>query len=75
MRQMLQWVLMAAVCTVLAAGTDPGLVEAQSSFDEAMKLRSAGKYADAIQKAERALSLWEAALGLDPVWWTPFEAS
>src|SRR5688572_2802067 len=45
------------------AGVDPRLVEAQSSFEEARKLGAAGKYAEAITKAERALALREAALG------------
>src|SRR5262245_12046876 len=45
------------------AGVDPRLLDAQNAFDEATKLKEAGKYTDAISKAEQALALREAALG------------
>src|SRR5688572_600777 len=45
------------------AGVDPRLLEAQASFEEARKLKTAGKFADATSRAEYALSLWEAVLG------------
>src|SRR5688500_17502919 len=45
------------------AGTDPRLVEAQAILDEAKELNEAGKYADALAAAERALAIREALLG------------
>jgi hypothetical protein len=41
---------------------DARLVEAQAAFDDATKLRDAGKYADAIRQGERSLALREAVL-------------
>jgi CHAT domain-containing protein/Tfp pilus assembly protein PilF len=68
MGRVLGWLTVVFLCC--AAGedagvepTDPRLLEAQSAFDEAMKLQEAGKYAEAIPKAEHALTLREATLG------------
>ncbi len=68
MREVVRW--MAAVflfCALAAAaadgGTDARLMEAQTAIDEALKLKEARKYAEAISQAERALPLREAVLG------------
>src|SRR4051812_44678389 len=52
-----------AVAATPDAGADPRLAEAQADFDEATKLRDAGKFQEAAEKAGHAVSLWEAALG------------
>src|SRR4051794_22122250 len=68
-RPMLQVMAVVLLCggAVAAAAQDAGvdarLVEAQTAYEEATKLGEAGKYADAIAKAERALALREDALG------------
>ena len=68
MWRVLRWMMVACLCC--AAGGDAGveptdarLLEAQSALDEARKLKREGKYADAIPKAEHALTLREAVLG------------
>ncbi|HEY8210918.1 MAG TPA: CHAT domain-containing tetratricopeptide repeat protein [Myxococcaceae bacterium] len=48
------------------AGVDPRRGEAASAYGEAVKLKDAGKIADAIPKAERALALWEGLPGGAP---------
>ena len=45
------------------AGVDARLVEAQKAYQESGELAKAGRYADAIPKAERALALREEVLG------------
>lgn len=68
MRRMLGWTALVVVCCAAeAAAQDVRLLEAQAAFDEAVKLRSIDKYADALSPGERALALREAALGaMDP---------
>ncbi|MBN1204902.1 MAG: CHAT domain-containing protein [Myxococcaceae bacterium] len=68
MRRVLGWMTVVFLCC--AAGkdagvepSDPRLVEAQAALDEAEKLQKEGKYAEAIPKAEQALTLREAVLG------------
>jgi len=68
MRRALRRTWAAALCLVLVgatpdAGMDPRLVEAARAYDEATKLKDAGKYAEAASTADRACSLWEAVLG------------
>jgi tetratricopeptide (TPR) repeat protein len=46
-----------------ATEQDRALVEAHKLFNESVSLRDQGKYAEAIQLAERALAIWEKALG------------
>src|SRR5262245_30851500 len=46
-----------------ATEQDRALVEARKSFNESVNMLDKGKYADAIQLAERALVIWEIALG------------
>ncbi|MCY1077668.1 CHAT domain-containing tetratricopeptide repeat protein [Archangium lansingense] len=53
----------AACATVEKVPVDARLVEAQKAFDEAMRSRAEGRFADAVPPAERALELREAALG------------
>ncbi|HYV45079.1 MAG TPA: CHAT domain-containing tetratricopeptide repeat protein [Myxococcaceae bacterium] len=61
--------LLAVACTALAAaqdaGMDPRLAEAQAASDKAVMLKDAGRYAEAIPEAERALVAREAVLGKD----------
>ena len=45
------------------AGVDPRLVEADAAYQEADELMGAGKWHEALPKAERALALREAVLG------------
>ncbi|WPB81699.1 tetratricopeptide repeat protein [Archangium violaceum] len=52
-----------ACATVEKVPADARLVEAQKSFDEAVRLREEGRLMDAVTPAERALELREAALG------------
>src|SRR5687768_4917963 len=69
MRPMLHLIAVVILCSsALAsaaqdAGMDMRLVDGQAAFDEATKLKGEGKYVDALSKADRALALWEAALG------------
>src|SRR5262249_12163391 len=68
MRRVLSWMAVLFLCCAAAgdAGvepSDPRLLEAQSSLDEAKKLQNEGKYAEALPKAEQALALREAVLG------------
>ncbi|MCP3138191.1 CHAT domain-containing tetratricopeptide repeat protein [Pyxidicoccus xibeiensis] len=67
MRQLLGWVTVGVLCFATVAipeqGTDLRLHEARAAFDEATKLRGAGRYADAIRHGEHALALRQAALG------------
>jgi tetratricopeptide (TPR) repeat protein len=46
-----------------ATEQDRALAEAHKLFNESVSLRDQGKYAEAIQLAERALAIWEKALG------------
>jgi len=70
MRRVLLWMAMAVLCCTpfrqvapARPGVDPRLPQAQAEFEAAANLKAAGRYADAIPKAERALSLRESALG------------
>ncbi|WP_224372616.1 CHAT domain-containing tetratricopeptide repeat protein [Hyalangium versicolor] len=68
MRQGARWLAIALVCWTggVASGAgraDARLQEAQKAFEEATRLREAGRYAEAIALGERALALREAALG------------
>ncbi|EAU67728.1 CHAT domain-containing tetratricopeptide repeat protein [Stigmatella aurantiaca] len=61
---------MAVILLCCAAGTvkadEPGnarLLEAQTAYDEAVKLFEAGKYADALERSKHSLLLREAELG------------
>ena len=69
MRRVLEWTAVVVLCCTCAAHLvageaqrDARLVEAQAAFDEATKLKDAGKYADAIKQGEHALTLREAVL-------------
>jgi tetratricopeptide (TPR) repeat protein len=62
------WAVVVALCCAAGAAagaeqTDARLRTAQKSFDEAVKLREAGKYAEAIAQGEHALALREEVLG------------
>jgi CHAT domain-containing protein/Tfp pilus assembly protein PilF len=53
-------------CAAAASGEElpePRLQEAQAAYDEALKLQGAGRYAEAVARAEHALALREALLG------------
>ncbi|WP_395850952.1 tetratricopeptide repeat protein [Cystobacter fuscus] len=74
MRQVVQWVMVVALCCVgCAVGGQAGmgnkwkpnerLVEAQADFDAALKFEEAGEYAKALARAEHALMIREAVLG------------
>ncbi|WP_199741737.1 CHAT domain-containing tetratricopeptide repeat protein [Corallococcus sp. CA047B] len=70
MRQALGWLWMLGVLCCCATGggvievkPDARLLEAQAAFDDAMKLKDAGGYSDALARAEQALTLREAVLG------------
>jgi CHAT domain-containing protein/Tfp pilus assembly protein PilF len=52
-----------ACATAGKVPTDARLEEAQKAFDEGLRLKEAGKYAEAVPQAERALAIREAALG------------
>ena len=68
MRLGLRRIAVAVLCWAAGTGaapeqTDPRLREARAAFDEATKLKDAGKYAKALARGEHALVLREAALG------------
>lgn len=68
MRRSFRWMALILLCCAAKAGAgeeqkDAGLAESQAALDQATKLKTAGKYAEAILQAERALALREAALG------------
>ncbi len=68
MRQGFKWVLVLILCCAAGAAAgeqqpDARLQEAQRAYDEATALDKAGKYAEAVTLAERALALREAVLG------------
>ncbi|ADO69806.1 CHAT domain-containing tetratricopeptide repeat protein [Stigmatella aurantiaca] len=68
MRQAFGWMVALFLCCTAKgwASTekpDARLTEAQSNFDEATKLKEAGKYSEALAQAEHALLLREAVLG------------
>ncbi|HYI01992.1 CHAT domain-containing tetratricopeptide repeat protein [Hyalangium sp.] len=68
MRQVFGWMMVVVVCGAAGAGAsaekpDSRLLEAKAAFDEATKLHEAGKYAEALKRAEQALALREAVLG------------
>jgi len=46
-----------------AGGEDARLAEVRAAFDEATRLKDSGKYADAVQRAERALAVRETLPG------------
>jgi CHAT domain-containing protein/lipopolysaccharide biosynthesis regulator YciM len=68
MKRIFGWLAVVLLC--VAPGTaiaeesrDAKLLEAQAAFDEATQLKGAGKYSEAIARAQHALALREAALG------------
>ncbi|MDC0711014.1 tetratricopeptide repeat protein [Stigmatella sp. ncwal1] len=68
MRQTFGWMMAVFFCCTAGGWAreekpDVRLIEAQSHFDEATKLKDAGKYSEALTQAERALSLKESVLG------------
>lgn len=68
MRQVLGWLLVMVLCCAARgeageAQPDARRVEAQAAFDEATKLQDAGRYSEAVARAEQALAIQEAALG------------
>ena len=69
MRQVFGWVTVMLLCCAAGpseageAEPDARLQEAQTAFDEAMKLMGKGQYAEAVARDEHALALQEAVLG------------
>lgn len=68
MLPLLRWITVIALCFVVRAFADElpeeqMLAQAQTAFDAAARLRTEGKYADALSSAERALALRESVLG------------
>ncbi|SET32865.1 CHAT domain-containing tetratricopeptide repeat protein [Stigmatella erecta] len=67
MRKWLGWITVALCCIAGGAAgeekPDARLQEAQTAYDEAMKLFAAGQYAEAVTQGEHALALREAVLG------------
>jgi tetratricopeptide (TPR) repeat protein len=68
MRQVLGWIAVVALCCEAGAAAgeekpEARLQEAQTAYDEAIKLQEAGKYAEAMAQGEHALVLREALLG------------
>jgi tetratricopeptide (TPR) repeat protein len=68
MRQVLGWLTVVVLCCAAQAAAgeekpEARLQEAQTAYDEAMKLEAAGKYAEAVARGEQALVLREAVLG------------
>jgi tetratricopeptide (TPR) repeat protein len=68
MKLVLRWMTIIALCCAAGAlageGTpDARLQEAQTAFDEGLRLQNEGKYAEAIAKAELALALRQAVFG------------
>ncbi|KFE63733.1 CHAT domain-containing tetratricopeptide repeat protein [Hyalangium minutum] len=69
MRQVFRWMIGVLLCCGCAAGPKLGetqpdalLLEAQSDFDEATKLKGAARYSEALVQAQHALTLREAVL-------------
>jgi CHAT domain-containing protein/Tfp pilus assembly protein PilF len=65
---MLRWIAVVVLCgTASAVASEPvpdaRLQQAQTAYEEAKRLDEAGKYAEAVAQAERALSLRESVLG------------
>ncbi|SEU15252.1 CHAT domain-containing protein [Stigmatella erecta] len=68
MRQFSGWMMAILLCCASEGRASEGkqdarLIEAQAVFDEATKLKEAGKYSEALAKAEHALSLNESVFG------------
>jgi CHAT domain-containing protein/Tfp pilus assembly protein PilF len=68
MREVFGWIAVVALCCAASAVAaekvpDARLQEAQTAFEEAKRLDEAGRYAEAVARAEQALSLREAVLG------------
>ncbi|WP_375765741.1 CHAT domain-containing protein [Archangium gephyra] len=68
MGRVLGWMTVVMLCCTAGAavaeeGGDARRVEAQAAFDEAAKLKDAGRYSEALARAGHALALREAALG------------
>ncbi len=68
MKRVFGWMAVVMLCVTAGAATaaEPGdarLLEAQSAFDEATKLKDAGRFSEALTRAQHALALREAALG------------
>ncbi|WP_043428336.1 CHAT domain-containing protein [Cystobacter fuscus] len=71
MRRALEWMMLVLLCCCCvtarhAGGTpDSRLVEAQVAFDEGVTLLNAGRYPEALTRAEQALTLRESILGAE----------
>ncbi|WP_164013126.1 tetratricopeptide repeat protein [Pyxidicoccus trucidator] len=68
MKTVFGWMTVVMLCFSAGAAIaeeprDARLLEAQAAFDEATKLRDAGRYSEALAPAQHALTLREAALG------------
>ncbi len=68
MRQAFGGLVLMVLCCAAGGGVveekpDARLLEAQAAFDEATKLKDAGKYSEALPRAEHALAIREAVLG------------
>jgi CHAT domain-containing protein/Tfp pilus assembly protein PilF len=68
MRRVFGWMLVVILCCAAGGGAgaetpEARLWEAQAAFDEATKLKDAGRYSEALARAEHALALREAVLG------------
>ncbi|ADO74432.1 CHAT domain-containing tetratricopeptide repeat protein [Stigmatella aurantiaca] len=68
MRQAFGCVLIVFLCWATprqssAEPPDARLATAQADFDEAAKLKDAGKFPEALERAEHALAIWEAVQG------------
>jgi len=67
-RRILGWMTVMVLCCAAGGGAgeekpDERLEEAQAAFGEATKLKDAGRYSEALARAEQALALREATLG------------
>ena len=68
MRRIFGWMMVVVLCGAAGAWAgeekpDARLVEAKAAFDEAIKLREAGSYPEALARVEHALALRKAVLG------------